>query len=272
MIEPEDVLRIFLDAIVERARCHVVPLLADRARLRLQFVGSGTLLERGSGRFLLLTAGHVLDEIHPDPLFTLGSEAAGLIRLPYAETAKTSQPSGLRRRLDPVDLAAFAVSTSVAERLMGRGSRFFPEAMLSPRAHDRSALYAFVGFPRSQNRVGRAVSASGRPVPKIENTVAFAPGYGVSLETYAKAKADPRFALVAEYRHSDQLCEHDPRKPMPAPPGMSGGAAFCLGRSRDATRVLREMTLAGIGTEYHAKAGLLVAANAPAIRHLIAAF
>jgi hypothetical protein len=100
--------------------------------------------------------------------------------------------------------------------------------MLSPRAYERSALYAFVGFPRSQNRIGRALSASGRQVPKIETTAVFAPGLGVPLETFAKANADPRFTLIAEYRHSDQICEDDPRKRMPAPLGMSGGAAFCL--------------------------------------------
>jgi len=133
------------------------------------------------------------------------------------------------------------------------------------------AVYAFIGYPYSLNRVKKTLSKGGRLVPFVPRTAAlFAPARAGTAEAYRAAGADRRVNFVATFRHSAERRDDDPTRPLPHPCGISGGAAYSLGRyRRTAESALR---IVGVGTEYHERAGLLVAANARAIRFLIGRF
>jgi hypothetical protein len=258
-----------LQPLVDAARSYVIPLFAALGRRRFTSSGSAVLITTGA-RFYAFTAGHVLDAVAPDPLFTWSTKSIGSIRLKYA-AALTSEPRMARRRDDRVDLAAFPIDTVVVEKLIAAGAMFAPDSLLSDEV-DQRALYAFVGYPHSANEIKRAKSESGRLHPVIPNVATFAPARHADVATYASVNADPRLNFVAHFNHSAERREDAPARPMPHPRGMSGGAAYCLGLSPDLTAALDALRLVGIGTEYHPREGLLVAANTRAVRHLISAF
>jgi hypothetical protein len=257
-----------VNAITAAMRSHVIPLFVLEGRRVFRCAGSAVLIRTDSNRHFVVTAGHVLDAVGSEPLFTWITEDIGLIRLPCGG-ALTSQPSGPSRDRDPVDLAAISLDQSTAQQLESSDVSFATTGMLRPVIEPNARLM-FVGFPHSLNKAKRS-RTSPEAVPELQNVAVIAPAQ-YAPEGYVRTKADARFNLVAAYDHMSERRTDDPRRPMPHPRGMSGGAVYCLGTSDDPAVALAELRLVGIGTEYHDSLRLFVAAKGASIRRLIRAF
>ena len=231
-------------------------------------MGSAVLILRSDGCNLAVTAGHVLDHVTPLPLLTLGTPESGLVQLSYS-TAVTSQPGRPNRQHDSVDLAAFALDSTTTDRLLAKGVSFFPEKNIR---HDWSAagIYVAVAFPHSRNAVKRRKNPNDptkRPFGRyvIPNSAVFAPCTAAPDDQYGTVAADLELNFVVAFRH--QQVRDTEGNVYPHPRGMSGGAIYRIGTNDTLTKA-NEIQLVAIGTEYHEKKGLLVAASAPALRRI----
>jgi hypothetical protein len=256
-----------LELVVDAVRRPTIPLFAARGRRRFDHVGSAVLLRTETRRFVLMTAGHVLDNVSPDPLLTWGTSQSGAIRLRYRDAIST-EPAGFRRRDDRVDLAAFILDSDAVDKLHSVGAVFASELLFSEEV-DFNSIYAFVGYPRSVNKVDRAKTTRGFLRPMLPNTVTFAPAQASVQSQYDRVNATTRMNFVAHFDWANSQRSDDPRRPLPDPNGMSGGAVYCFGDFADGLRVFDHLRLVGIGTEYHQREGLFVAANSRSVRHIL---
>ncbi len=259
-----------LETVVDAARRPVIPLFAARSRRRFEHVGSAVLVRTRARRFVIVTAGHVLDNVIPDPLLTWGTSESGAIRLRYRD-ALTSEPRSFRRRADRVDLAAFILDDRTADRLSSIGAVFVSELLFTDRINTE-AIYAFVGYPRSVNKVDRVKTAGGRLRQMLPNTAAFMPAQASEQRAYELVNAIASVNFVARFDRDNSQRYDDARRPLPDPNGMSGGAVYCFGNSvADDWYALDHLQLVGVGTEYHRRERLFVAANSRAVQHLLRA-
>lgn len=259
--------------ITEEARASLIPLFTSEGRGRgFSPAGSAMLIERSDGAKLVVTAGHVLDNLGGLPLLARGGKATDLIKLPY-DNALTSQPARPSRKDDRVDLAAFHLPHELVTKLLTTGARFLAERRIR-LDWDKKGVYFALGFPHRVNKVKRRrasadaqPSRSRKPDPYvIPNVAVLAPCEAAPDERYAEVKADLELNFVLIFRHSEERDMIE--KPYPHPRGMSGGGIFRIG-TNDALVKAHEIELAGIGTEYHEKSGLIVAASAPAVRRIV---
>lgn len=256
-----------LEMVVDAVRRPIIPLFAARGRRRFDYVGSAVLVKTETRRFVLITAGHVLDNVSPDPLLTWGLSQSGPIGLRYRDAIST-EPSGFRRRDDRVDLGGFILDNRAVDRLHSVGAVFASELLLTEKV-ELDAAYAFVGYPRSVNKVDRSKTANGFLRPMLPNTVAFVPAQASDQSQYDRVNATMRANFVARFDWASSQRSDDPRRPLPNPNGMSGGAVYCFGDFADGLRVFDQLRLVGIGTEYHPREGLFVAANARPVRYIL---
>lgn len=265
--------------ITSMGRSHVIPLYTSEGPGRGYLpVGSAVLVRRVDGYRMAVTAGHVMDNVAPLPLFTWGTAETGLVILDYEGTL-TSEPARPNRKKDPVDLAAFPLDTETVRKLEITGAAFLTDIKI---CHDWDAkgIYVAIGFPHARNKVKRRVTSepadAGNPMASrsqprpyvMPNTAVLAPCEASNEERYREVNADLELNFVVNFRHK-QVRDTE-GKAYPHPRGMSGGAIFRIGRDDTLVRA-DEIQLAAIGTEYHEKLGLLIGASAPAVRHLVTA-
>lgn len=265
-----------LREIIDSARSCVIPLFTSEGKRRgFRPAGSALLVEHADGVTFAATAGHVLDHLGGLPLLTWGTEATGLIELPYGG-ALTSQPAHPKRDHDQVDLAAFRLDRELSARILSTGATFFHEE----RIHldwNLSGDYVAIGFPQTPNKVKRrrdeedsapeqSPSVRRQKPYVLPNNAFIAPGKAAPDERYAEVDAHRELNFVLEFRHQD--LRDTAGQPYPNPRGMSGGAIFRIGTKKLLVRPA-QIEVAGIVTEYHEKRGLMVAASAPALRHLL---
>ena len=170
-----------------------------------------------------------------------------------------------------MDVGAFAVDDTIADQLRAADATFLSEGSLSDET-DAESIYAFAGFPLKINRFRKEREPDGGAAFVIphQRLVVFAKP--AEKAAYARARTDPTLNFVADFKHQRAQYYDDPQPGFPHPKGMSGGAVFRMKSTSRTPFRSADIGLVGIGIEYHEKPGLLVAANARALRILLQTF
>lgn len=255
-----------LNHLVEFQNHCVIPLYVLERR-KLQTQGSAVVVQTAENHVIVVTAGHVIDAIDRRAIFTWGNTEHGLIQL--RGDGFTSEPAHPRRHEDRVDLAGFSVDGDIAKQLIEADVSFTRASRLVDAVPD-DAILAFAGYPLTANKF-RVEREDGVRVSVIPHMLAVIYAKPAGRNGYLRTKADSILNLVAEFDHQRARDASGLQPGFPHPRGMSGGAIFCITRS-PRSGALPAIGLAGIGTEYHERAGLLVGSNARAVRRLLEAF
>jgi len=207
-------------AIIDAVKPTVVAVYSRDRYRHPEHIGSGTILEV-RGRWFVLTAAHVLDEL---------SERASLMWLAVGDwlgqvdvdLASNIPPDG-DRESDNRDFGFFEVDRDEMTNAGGAALRFSTTDL--DEQPDTDALYLVLGFPSTRQAEALVQGEEGK---EIEGTVF--PYRMTALPATPEAESGKVVNLDLKFDLEDIRLDGEHRN-APSPRGMSGGPAFSLSRS-----------------------------------------
>jgi hypothetical protein len=246
----------------------IVPVYALDEERVVTAAGSAVLLQPSIDRYVLLTAGHVLDNSRVSPLMTWGGAATGFVGL--RGQAVSTEPAYPRRDEDRIDLAALELDTETVEALSRTDARFAPGSVLRLRGIP-DGFYSFIGYPEVLNEPVGTWDGERTTYTVQRHIVSFSVQKAEEAE-YRRVRCTSTQNFVGLFDHQALIESGELTvAPGPHPRGISGGAVFYLGTADDIFHQRNSVKLAGVGTEYHHTEGLIVAASAASVRGAVRA-
>lgn len=219
--------------------------------------GSGVLTS-GGGRYFLLTAAHVLDRHATTPLVIWTGSTERFVSLD-GEAVVTPKKDGNRNR-DRLDLAVVTLRPRCVRLLQDSDFEFGSHELLGEESSS-GGIYAFAGYPASENDPKATTTEDGRQVNlmgRVLHVVNLAPG---EPKAYRRAGCDPEVHFVSSFNRHQLMSSGGVAAKVGHPFGMSGGGIFYLGEFSEILSGTARPHLAGIGIEYLDKHQLLVASG-----------
>lgn len=208
-------------------------------------IGSGFLLQLSTAT-LLITAAHVLDEMHRCTLHTIGKARI----IPIEGTPYSTGPRSLEPRPDFGLDIGFVVLDEAAMQEPPACAKVEPKDLDLADLPAHSTAYGVVGMPEAENHAegyvfdGKSYYYGGLPAPE---------------GTYHWLGYNPATHFVMKFERGAMIDETSHLVEVPKPSGMSGGPAFRLGTFQElATRTARPQVI-GVTTEWWESRDVLVA-------------
>lgn len=217
----------------------------DDHRNRPEPIGTCVLFAVGSRRFLV-TAAHVLDEVHKSPVYLGYGET--MIPLDSGQIVGSVMPDSGRDN-DPIDIGVLALQ---GDRYLQLKDEDFlgPDEVDVNEVAEPEKFYIAIGFPADQ-----VVHADIEPQLKFDGITSMGRG---KPELFDELRVfSPHSHILVEYEQECMVIGDD-YKAAPDPHGMSGGALFRFDSVKAPGKDEKD-PLVGILIEFRRKHRLMVA-------------
>jgi hypothetical protein len=214
-------------------------------------IGSGFLLQLSSAT-LLVTAAHVLHEMHSCVLHTIGATRV----VPIEGKPYSTGPPLPKQRPDFGPDIGFVVLNESAMQERPSVARLCPHDLDPNDVPSEGTAYGFVGIPGSENKASNQV---------FDGTSYFYGGLPAPDEIYRLLGYERTTHFAMRFERDALIDESSQVVQVPDPHGMSGGPVFRLGRFDEIASGEARPKVIGVMIEWWESREVLVAIRASAV-------